>query len=124
VLLHRRRDNGTWSLLGGQLEIGESLVEAVRREVEEESGLNVTVERLIGVYSDPKHVIEYSDGEIRQQFSLCFACKASPGELRVSNESTEVRFCTREEISTMDIHPAQLIRLNDYWSNQAAAYVR
>jgi ADP-ribose pyrophosphatase YjhB (NUDIX family) len=124
VLLHRRRDNNTWSLLGGQLEVGESLSNAVRREVEEESGLDVIVERLIGVYSDPKHVIEYSNGEIRQQFSLCFACKASTGEIRVSDESTEVRFYTREEVSTIDIHPAQVVRLNDYWSNQAGAYVR
>ena len=72
VLLIQRTDNGLWSLPGGGQEVGESVAETAVRETREETGIRVEVFGMVGVYSDPGHVIEYSDGEVRQQFSLCF----------------------------------------------------
>lgn len=97
ILLHRRRDNNSWSLLGGAMEYGENIERTVIREVKEESGLEVRVEKLIGIYSDPNHIIEYSNGEIRQQFSICFHCILESGEISVSNESYEVRFLKKKK---------------------------
>ena len=72
VLLIHRVDNDRWALPGGQVEVGERVAETVVREVREETGIEVEVLGLTGVYSDPKHVIAYDDGEVRQQFALSF----------------------------------------------------
>ena len=66
VLLERRSDNGFWGLPGGAVEVGESVEQAVVREVMEETGLRVDVKRLIGVYSDPRHnnIHTYPSGSI------------------------------------------------------------
>jgi ADP-ribose pyrophosphatase YjhB (NUDIX family) len=124
VLLHKRRDNNFWSLVGGQMEPGESIIEAVKREVREESSLDVEVQGLIGVYSDPKHVIVYSDGEVRQQFSICFASRVLSGQLQASDESFDVGFYSEDEILHMDLHPAQLVRLQDYWKHSPTPFIR
>ena len=57
LLLMRRSDNGHWGLPGGYVEKGESVAEAVAREVFEETGVMITVGRLIGIYSDPKRQV-------------------------------------------------------------------
>lgn len=124
ILLHKRKDNNFWSLPGGTMSPGELIVETIVREVKEEAGLQIKVIRLIGVYSDPKHIIEYSDGEVRQQFSICFACIPEGGSIQVSEESHEVRFFSSDEMKKMNIHPAQLIRINDYLSNKESAFIR
>src|SRR5262245_3038067 len=67
LVLQRRADNGLWALPGGVVEVGESVAQAVVREVKEETGLDVEPVGLVGVYSDPRHVIAYADGEVRQQ---------------------------------------------------------
>lgn len=124
ILLHRRRDNNLWSLPGGAMELGESITQAIIREVEEETGLQVRVVRLIGVYTDPEHVIKYSDGEIRQQFSVCFACVPESGFIRASDESYEVRFFPFDDIQGISIHPSQVIRIKDYLYNKESAFIR
>jgi ADP-ribose pyrophosphatase YjhB (NUDIX family) len=75
ILLQRRSDNGRWALPGGVMDIGESVAGAIAREVREETGLDVGADRIVGVYTDPGHVFAYDDGEVRQQFSICFACR-------------------------------------------------
>ena len=66
ILLHRRDDNELWSIPGGAMEVGERIADTVIREVEEETGLEVKPERVVGIYSNPQHVVEYADGEVRQ----------------------------------------------------------
>lgn len=124
ILLHRRSDNLLWSLPGGAMELGESALQAVIREVKEETGFDVQVLKCIGIYSDPGHVIAFSDGEVRQQFSICFECRIVGGRLSVSPESVEVRFFTREELKKLDLHPAQRIRLEDYFARRERAFIR
>ncbi len=76
ILLIKRTDNEYWSIPGGGMEPGESIAETVVREVREETGIEARVEKLLGVYSNPNHVSVYDDGEVRQQFSVCFLCRA------------------------------------------------
>lgn len=62
------------------MEPGESVREAARREVKEETGINCEITGLVGIYSNPKYVAAYDDGEVRQEFSICLAghCLAAP----------------------------------------------
>jgi 8-oxo-dGTP pyrophosphatase MutT (NUDIX family) len=121
LLLQRRQDNGLWALPGGGLEVGESVGEAVIREVVEETGYQVEPTYVIGVYSDPKHVFAYDDGEVRQEFSVCIAAHVTGGHLKVSNESTEVAWFTPEEAKTLAIHPRIRARIDDYLAGVKAA---
>lgn len=112
LLLERRSDNGRWGMPGGTLEIGENLAEAVVREVREETGIDVVVVGLVGTYSNPGHVIEFSDGEVRQEFSLCFRARPIGGSLSASSESFEVRWVPRVELDALDIAPTTRFRLD------------
>lgn len=112
LLLERRSDNGRWGMPGGTLEIGENLAGAVVREVREETGIDVEVVGLVGTYSNPGHVIEFSDGEVRQEFSLCFRARPTGGNLSASSESFEVRWVPRVELESLDIAPTTRIRLD------------
>jgi ADP-ribose pyrophosphatase YjhB (NUDIX family) len=123
ILLIERTDNGLWALPGGAQEIGESVKEAVRREVQEETGIEVEVTALTGIYSDPAHVIAYDDGEVRQEFSLCFAARAVSGSLRPSSESRQARWVAPEEIGGLNIHPSMRLRIQHGLSGQDAPYI-
>ncbi len=124
ILLQQRVDNGKWSLAGGKVEPGETVEQAVIREVEEESGLQIEVTKLTGVYSDPNHVIAYKDGEVRQQFSICFFCKIIGGVLIKSEESRTVDFIPIGELDSLDIHETQKIRIHDALSDKCKAFIR
>lgn len=113
ILLIQRSDNGKWALPGGGIEIGESVRDALVREVREETGIEVEVTGIVGVYSDPAHVIAYDDGEVRQQFSICLAARPTGGTLRNSSESTSVRWVPLSEWERLDMHPAQQLRIRD-----------
>jgi ADP-ribose pyrophosphatase YjhB (NUDIX family) len=114
ILLHRRSDNELWSIPGGAMEAGERIADTAVREVNEETGLDVEPEALVGIYSDPRHVIEYGDGEIRQQFSICFACRVVGGTLATSEESLEVGFFHPAEIERMQMHESIRLRIRHY----------
>src|SRR6476620_1173424 len=86
ILLQRRRDNDMWALPGGKMDLGESLGDCARRETLEETGLEIELIGIVGIYSDPKHVFSYDDGEVRQEFSICFPASVSSGEVAVSEE--------------------------------------
>jgi ADP-ribose pyrophosphatase YjhB (NUDIX family) len=114
ILLQRRRDSGNWALPGGTMDIGETVADSIVREVTEETGFTVEVERIVGIYSDPGHVFAYDDGEIRQEFNICFACTITDGSLRVSSESTAVEFFEFTELESLQIHESIRKRIRDY----------
>jgi ADP-ribose pyrophosphatase YjhB (NUDIX family) len=114
ILLHRRDDNELWSIPGGGMEVGERIADTVVREVREETGLEVEPEAIVGIYSNPYHVVEYTDGEVRQQFSVCFACRLVGGELATSDESLDVGFFTPAEIEAMPMHESIRLRIRHY----------
>ena len=114
ILLQRRTDSGNWALPGGAMDIGERLAESAVREVKEETGFDVRIERVVGIYSDPGHVFAYDDGEVRQEFSICLACAITGGSLQVSSESTAVEFFTFEEAAALQMHESVRKRIRDY----------
>jgi len=114
LLLQRRSDSGNWALPGGVMEIGETLAQSLIREVREESGLEVAVRRIVGVYSDPGHVFAYDDGEVRQEFSICIACEIAGGSLRISAESTQIGFFGFDDLAGMQIHESVRTRIRDF----------
>lgn len=95
-----RRD---WEFPGGQVEEGESLTDALRREVLEETGIMVSVAALVGVYSNTKsHIVMFD-----------FLCDIVGGELATSAESPEVAWVERDESLARIIRPAIRDRMRD-----------
>jgi len=124
ILLTRRTDNGRWCLPGGALEVGESVEETCVREVREETGLDVRVFRLIGVYSSPHRIVEYADGNRWQFISLSFEAEVVGGELGLSDETTEFGYYTPDEIRQMDVMESHLQRIEDALASQIATFIR
>jgi ADP-ribose pyrophosphatase YjhB (NUDIX family) len=124
VLLIRRTDNGNWALPGGGIDIGESLTAAAIREVEEETGITCRVTGLVGIYTNPNHRIEYtSNGEVRQEFSIVLTARAVTGEPTPSDETSQVRWVARDELSQYDMHLSMRERVDHYLSGQASPYI-
>ena len=93
ILLERRSDCGLWGLPGGRIEPGESIRDAVVREVEEETGLSVEVARLLGVYSDPRsgRIIHYPEAVVHS-IDIFVEARITGGVLCISAESEELEF--------------------------------
>jgi ADP-ribose pyrophosphatase YjhB (NUDIX family) len=123
ILLQRRSDNGLWALPGGAMDIGEFIRDTVIREVKEETGLDVEPVGLVGIYSDPHHVIAYSDGEVRQQFSICFRTRLMGGTLARSDESTDIRFVRPEDLHLFPMHASMRLRIDHYLERRQEPYI-
>lgn len=123
ILLTKRSDNGLWTIPGGAMEPGECIADTAVREVEEETGLEVRVTRLVGIYSNPRHVIEYADGEVRQQFSVCFAAEPVGGFLRPSSETSEVSFVAPAALEQLSIHPSIRLRVEHFLQGRLDPYI-
>jgi ADP-ribose pyrophosphatase YjhB (NUDIX family) len=124
VLLQRRSDNGLWGLPGGSVEIGESVTTAIVREVREETGLAVEVERLVGVYSDPAfQVVRYKDGNVVHYINTLMTCRIVGGTLQTCDESLELKFFDPARLPG-DLFPTHRIRVEDAAANQTAAFIR
>ncbi len=112
LLLIHRTDNDNWALPGGAMDLGETIVEAGVRETQEETGIDCEIERLVGVYTNPRHVMLYtSNGEVRQECSLVFAARAKDGEPTTSSESSEVRWVALEDVEHYTMHPSMRQRV-------------
>lgn len=122
ILMIRRTDNDLYSIPGGQLELGETLAQAAVREVREETGIECEVTGVIGLYSNPNHVIAYDDGEVRQEFSICFRANPCGGNLHTSNESSEVNWVPSSRLSKLSIHPSIKLRIDHALNGNAATF--
>ncbi len=122
LLMIRRTDNDLYAIPGGAQEIGETVSAAAVRETQEETGIDIEVTGLIGIYSDPEHVIEFTDGEVRQEFSICFRAKPTGGELRTSSESKEVHWVEPTQLAELTIHPSIRLRIQHGFDNRPEPY--
>ena len=117
VLLQRRRDTGQWAIPMGKQEIGETVTQCAERETREETGVTVKVTGLLGIFSDPGHVVLYhSDGETRQEYEVIFLGEPVSGEPAANDEASAVGWHTRAELTGLDIHPSQRRQLG-HWMN-------
>jgi 8-oxo-dGTP diphosphatase len=102
VLAVRRRDNHHWEPPGGVLELAETFDQGVRREVFEETGIKVRVERLSGVYKNmPRGIV-----------ALVFRCSPVGGRLTTTDEALSARWLGVEEIR-QHMDPAYVVRVTD-----------
>lgn len=123
ILFQRRRDNDLWALPGGGMEMTDSLPGTAVREVKEETGLDVEITGLVGTYTDPRHVIAYTDGEVRRQFNVCFTARVVGGQLAISDESTELRFIHVDEIGDLPMHHTQQLRIRHFLEHRERPYL-
>ncbi len=73
--------------------------------------LDIEVTSLVGVFSDPRHVIAYADGEVRQPVNTCFSAHVIGGTLTTTEEASEVAWVPPAGLEDYDIHPAILRRI-------------
>jgi ADP-ribose pyrophosphatase YjhB (NUDIX family) len=106
ILLCHRTDRDMWNLPGGRVEIQEAPWDAVVREVEEETGLHVLVEKLIGVYAVPQ----------KRDLAFNFLCQATDGALRPSPESDKLDWFRPNEIPTNTL-PRHVERIKHAYSD-------
>lgn len=93
ILFVRRNDNGLWVMPAGSIELEESILDCVKREVWEETGLTVLSAFPIAIYSDPRFSFVTAYGDPYQMFSLVFVIDEWSGQLRTTtDETTDARF--------------------------------
>lgn len=109
----RRSDNGNWSTPGGGHDPGESLSRTAIRETAEETGVNIRLTGIVGIFTDPTHLIRYtSNDEVRQEFSVIYRAAPIDGEPTTSSESTSVEWVPVERIPTLTMDPSQRKRID------------
>jgi ADP-ribose pyrophosphatase YjhB (NUDIX family) len=123
ILMVHKTDNDLWALPGGGMDVGEYMADAVVREVKEETGIDVEVTGIVGIYTNPNHVMAYDDGEVRQQCSICFTTRMLGGRLATSSETKEVLFVAPGDLDSLNIHPSMRLRIDHYLEHRSAPYI-
>jgi 8-oxo-dGTP pyrophosphatase MutT (NUDIX family) len=114
LLVVRRADTLKWELPGGKVNIGESAVDAVLREVAEESAIRISVRGLSGIYTEPDHVIVYESGEIVQEFAVCFHAMSLSGSPRPDGgETLDAVWVYVGDLDQLAVHPSAWQRIDD-----------
>ncbi len=106
LLLERRRDSDTWGLIGGGVKKTETELQAIVREVYEELGLRIPVDRFrkLRVYGEPGRIAAFRDGSVWRMVIVVFGLEFdSMPQLKISAESRELRFFSKEELETLEI---------------------
>jgi ADP-ribose pyrophosphatase YjhB (NUDIX family) len=124
ILMIRRTDNDNWAVPGGAIDLGESVAQAAVRETREESGIECEISGIVGIYSDPKHVLLYtSNGEVRQEFSIVLTARPLSGQPTPSSESSEVRWVPVSEVRQYTMDRSMRIRIDDYLARKESPVI-
>ena len=113
ILMLKRMDNGKWTLPGGTMKLNESLIDCAVREIKEETGLEVKVTDVIGTYTDPDIRIEYSDGEVRREFTIVYYGIATNSEVIIDDESSTYAWIPIKNIEKYSMSKSQQERIKD-----------
>lgn len=113
LLMLHRKDNKKWTMPGGTLEFGESMTECALREVKEESGLDVEIRDIIGTYTDPNIRVAYSDGEVRQEFTIVYYGETTNYEVILDNESSQYKWVPLDKLLDLPLADSQRRRILD-----------
>jgi 8-oxo-dGTP pyrophosphatase MutT (NUDIX family) len=115
ILMIRRTDNDNWAVPGGAIDLGESVREAAIRETKEETGIDVEITGLVGIYSDPKHVIHYtSNNEVRQEFSIVLVARPLSGQPIPTDESFITQWMHPSEVNKLQMDRSMRLRIENY----------
>ena len=95
------------------MEFGESLTQCALREVKEESGLDVTIRDIIGTYTDPDIRVAYSDGEVRQEFTIVYYGEAAGYDVTIDEESSRYQWVPLDQVMDLPLADSQRRRLKD-----------
>jgi 8-oxo-dGTP diphosphatase len=100
LLFARRSDTGRWAVVAGMVEPGEQPADTIVREVHEETGVDVAVERILGVATHP---VDYPNGDRCEYLSITFLCRATGGTARVNDdESLDVGWFEPTELPELE----------------------
>ncbi|MBS4537294.1 NUDIX hydrolase [Clostridium sp. D2Q-11] len=115
ILLVKHRDKEIWTIPGGQVEIGENLTDALIREIKEESGIDVTVNKLVCISSNTGTYEGYNGyGIVPTKVMLGFTCSFIGGELSVSDETSDSRWVSKERVLDYITNPNLIERFKAY----------
>lgn len=120
LLLEKRRDCNVWGLIGGGVKDHETELQAMAREVYEELGIRVPKERFrkLTVYGEPGRIAAYRDGSVWRMVIVVFALELDhEPELKISAESKELRFFTKEELSNIEVVITHSDIVEDWFMN-------
>jgi 8-oxo-dGTP pyrophosphatase MutT (NUDIX family) len=124
VLLHQRTDNGRWALPGGAIETGQTAEDATVREVKEETGYDVRVTKLFGVYSTPENTtITYPNGDVVAYVNIAFECELLGGERALNDESSAIDWFDPEKLPE-PFHASHAERIGDAVARSERAFYR
>jgi len=124
ILLIRRTDNGNWAVPGGGMDPGESITDTAVRETLEETGITCEITGLVGIYTNPGHVIRYtSNNEVRQEFSIVFTARPTGGQLRPSSESAEPQWVSPAIVRRLQMHASMRQRIQHYLDKRTEPYL-
>jgi 8-oxo-dGTP pyrophosphatase MutT (NUDIX family) len=114
ILMQRRRDTGQWALPMGKMELGETPSQCAVRETHEETGVLVEIIGLVGIYSDPAHIVAYTDGEVRQEYEVTLLARPVSGSPAANDEASDVRWVAPDGLDGLDIHPTMRRQIDNY----------
>ena len=117
ILLEKRKDCNLWGIPGGKIEPGESITEGCKREFLEETGLEIDITGVVGVYSGPDKgflLREYPDAVV-QVIDIVLRGKRVAGNLTVSSESHQLGYFCRDSLPAMV--PNTEVILQNYFDN-------
>ncbi len=121
LLLQHRKDNDKWGLIGGSMEIGESMEETARREAFEETGLQLGELELFEVFSGKELIYEYPNGDVVANVTAVYIARSFTGELKVDKEEAhQARFFDANSLPS-DLNPPDKPALNRFLQERSNA---